>query len=170
MLWYGQCDDKMIGYSDSDYARNIDDRHSTSGYVFILGDGAVSWYSGKQKGISTSTAQAEYVALSHATKEAVFLRKPLAEFEGNSSRDHEEIVIRNYHHQAALAISKNPVFYSKAKQIDVCYHFTREIIADGQIELEYCQTKNMIADILTKPVAKERFEQLRLMLGLMRDC
>ena len=78
MLWYGQCDDKLIGYSDSDYAHDVDDRHSTSGYVFILGDGAVSWYSGKQKGISTSTAQAEYIALSHTTKEAVFLRQLLA--------------------------------------------------------------------------------------------
>ena len=166
MLWYGQSDEKLIGYSDSDYARDVDDRHSTSGYVFILGDGAVSWYSGKQKGISTSTAQAEYVALSHATKEAVFLRQLLAEFKGNSSGDCEAITIRE-DNQAALAISKNPVFYSKTKHIDVCYHFTREMIADGQVELEYCQTKSMIADIFTKPVAKERFEQLRLMLGLM---
>jgi len=74
----------------------------------------------------------------------------------NSSRDHEAITIRE-DNQAALAISNNPVFYSKAKHIDVCYHFTREMIADGQIELEYCQTKNMIADIFT---AKECFEQL----------
>jgi len=92
--------------SNTDYARDVDDRHSTSGYVFILGDGAVS-YSGKQKGISTSTAQAEYVALSHTTKEAVFLRQLLAQFEGNSSRDHEAITIRE-DNQAALAISNNP--------------------------------------------------------------
>lgn len=70
ILWYGESN-TLMGFADADFARDLDDRHSTSGYVFTFGNGAISWYSGKQKGISTSTAEAEYIALSNATKEAI---------------------------------------------------------------------------------------------------
>jgi len=162
ILWYEQNDDKVVGFSDADYARDVDDRHSTSGYVFVLGSGAISWYSGKQKGVTTSTAQAEYVALSHTTKEAVFLRQLLSELEGT---DYGPISVQE-DNQAAIAIAKNPVFHSKAKHIDICYHFTREAIVDRQIVLEYCNTNDMTADILTKPVVRSRFEKLCSKLGL----
>ena len=163
VLWYKQSEDKLIGYSDADYARDVDDRHSTSGYVFLLGHGAISWYSSKQRGISTSTSEAEYVALSHAVKEAIFLRLLITEFE---AVDYGPVLIKE-DNQAALAIARNPVFYSKTKHIDVCYHFTREAIGNCQIELEYCPTKDMIADILTKPLTKTQFERCRAVLGLM---
>jgi len=113
------------------------------------------------KRVSTSTAQAEYIAVSHATKEAVFLRQLLSEFE---SADIGRVVIKE-DNQAALSIAQNPVFYSKTKHIDVCYHFVREVVTDGQIGLEYCNSKDMIADI-TKPWSKFQFEKLRLKLGL----
>ena len=161
VLWFECVNEKLIGYSDADFARDVDDRHSTSGYVFVTGNAAVSWYSGKQKGISTSTAQAEYIALSHAAKEAIFLRQLFSEFD---SSDYGPIMIQE-DNQAALAISKNPVFYSKTKHIDICYHFTREAVAESQIELQYCNTQYMIADILTKPLAKFQFEKLRSRLG-----
>jgi len=163
VLWYEHCGDKLIGYFDSDYARDVDDRHSMSGYVFILGNGAVSWYSGKQKGVSTSTTQAEYIAPSHAAKEAIFLRQLLTEFE---SADYEPVVIEE-DNQAALGIARNPVFHSKTKHIDICYHFTCEAIANEQIELKYCQTKDMIADIMTKSLSRDQLEHLRLKLGLI---
>ena len=162
VLWYQHSTDKLIGFSDADYARDVDDRHSTSGYVFIFCNGAVSWYSGKQKSIITSTAQAEYVALSHASKEALFLRQLFTEFEGF---DYDPVLTQE-DNQAALAIAKNPVFYSKTKHIDICYHFVREVIADKHIVLQYCSTKEMIADILTKPIAKAIFEYLCIKLGL----
>ena len=119
-------------------------------------------YGGKQKGVSTSTAQAEYIAFSQATKEALFLRQLLSEFEG---ADIGRVVIKE-DNQAALAIAQNPVFYSKTKHIDVSYHFVREAVTDGQIRLEYCPTRDMIADICTKPLPREHFEKLRLGLGL----
>ena len=68
-----------MGFSDADYAHDVDDRHSTSGYVFMLESVCISWFSGKQKAASTSTAQAEYIALSYAAKEAIFLRQVLSE-------------------------------------------------------------------------------------------
>ena len=162
ILWYEQNDDKVVGFSDADYARDVDDRHSTSGYVFILGSGAISWYSGKQRGVTTSTAQAEYVALSHTTKEAVFLRQLLSELEGT---DYGPVSVQE-DNQAAIAIAKNPVFYSKTKHIDISYHYTREAIVDRQIVLQYCNTDDMIADILTKPLVRSRFEKLCSRLGL----
>ena len=128
----------------------------------MLGDGCVSWYSAKQKGVSTSTAQAEYIALSQATKEAVFLCQLLSEFEGG---DVGHVIIKE-DNQAALSIARNPVFHSKTKHIDVCYHFVREALADGQIGLEYCSSKDMMADIFTKPLSKVQFEKLRTLLNL----
>ena len=68
VLWYYQTDEQVIGYSGANFARNVDGCHSVSGCAFISGSGAISWYSGKQKCVSTSTTQAEYIALSHATK------------------------------------------------------------------------------------------------------
>jgi len=153
----------LTGYSDADCARDVDDRHSTSGYVFTLGEGAISWYSGKQKGVSTSTTEAEYIALSYAVKEGIFLRQLLSEFEGVNC---ESPVLIQEDNQGALAISKNPVYYSKTKHIDVCYNFTREAVLNGQVKLKYCPTRDMIADICTKPLPHEHFEKLRLGLGL----
>jgi hypothetical protein len=153
-----------MGFADADFARDLDDRHSTSGYVFTFGNGAISWYSGKQKGISTSTAEAEYIALSNATKEAIFLRHLLSEF---ANAEYGPVVIYE-DNQAALAIAKNPVLHSKTKHIDVCYHFTREAVSSGQIRLDYCNTKAMTADILTKPVGKLQFEKFCLELGLCK--
>ena len=163
ILWYGtELNDRLIGYCDADYARDVDDRHSTSGYVLVIANGAVSWYSGKQRGIATSTAQAEYQALSHATKEAVFLRQLFTELKGT---DYGPMTVCE-DNQAALAIAKNPVFHSKAKHIDVCYNFTREAVVNKRIQLEYCSSKFMIADILTKPIPRLQFEHLRLLFGL----
>ena len=140
----------------------IQHSHSVSGYVFILGNGAISWYSGKQKCVSTSTAQAEYIALSHATKEAIFLRQLFSEF---SDSDYGAICI-NEDNQATLAIARNPVFHSKVKHIDLSYHFTREAVANGNIQLKYCSTNGMYADVLTKPLTSKRFTGMLDKLGL----
>ena len=115
-----QTDEQVIGYSDADFARNVDDRHFVSGYVFMLGNGAISWYSGKQKCVGTSTAQAEYIALRHAIKEAIFLRQLCSEF---NDSDYGAICI-NEDNPAILAIAQNPVFHSNIKHIDLRYHFT----------------------------------------------
>ena len=163
VLWLeGSSDAELLGFSDADYARDVDDRHSTSGYVFMLGSGCISWYSGKQKAVSTSTAQAEYIALSYATREAIFLRQLLSEIKGD---DIGRVLIRE-DNQAALSIAHNPVFYSRAKHIDVSYHFVREAVTDGQIGLEHCSSNDMIADLLTKPLSKQHFERLCTLLNL----
>ena len=152
----------LIGYSDSDWANDPDDRHSTTGNVFLMANGAISWLSKKQAIVALSTSEAEYVALSSATQEAVWLRRLLNAL--NAIPDEPTIMMED--NQGAIAISRNPVEHARTKHIDIRYHFVREAIKDRVIELRYCSSQNMIADILTKPLPRGQFEKLRSDIGL----
>ena len=159
-LKYEHCEEGFCGYSDADFARDIDDRKSTTGYMFKLSGGAISWYSGKQKSVSVSTANAEYIALGEAAREGLFFKQLFAEMG-------VEIDIEIFEdNQAAIAIAKNPVYYSKQKHIDVQYHFIRELVQSKQIKLTYCPTETMTADLFTKPLVRSRFQHFRNELGL----
>lgn len=152
---------EAIGYSDADWASSLDDRHSTSGIAFIIAGGTVSWLSKRQATVALSTAEAEYVALTSAIQEAVWMRRLLQSL-GESPKTltiHED-------NQGAIKMSHNPVLHSRTKHIDIRYHYIRETVADGTVVLKYCPTKDMIADLLTKPLGKGRFELLRDKLGL----
>ena len=148
----------LIGYADSDWASDLDNRHSTTGNVFIMSGGAVSWISRKQATVALSTAEAEYVALGSLRRLMTDLRvsqvKPTVIREDN---------------QGAIAMAKNPVGHKRTKHIDIKHHFVREAVNAGTITLEYCETKHMLADILTKPLPKPQFEMLRGKLGLIVD-
>ena len=162
-LSYKKCaDGNLIGYSDADWAGDVDDRHSTSGNVFLLAKGAVSWLSKKQATVALSTAEAEYVALSAATQEAIWLRRLLTDV-GESL---EDPVVINEDNQGAIAMAKNPVGHARTKHIDIRYHFVREGVQNGAIILKYVATDEMIADILTKPLPKHPFEKLVMELGM----
>ena len=162
-LSYKKCaNGNLIGYSDADWAGDIDDRHSTSGNVFSFACGAVSWLSKKQATVALSTAEAEYVALSTATQEAIWLRRLLADV-GEPPEGPTEIYEDN---QGAISMAKNPVGHARTKHIDIRYHFVREGVQDGAIALKYIATDEMIADILTKPLPKHRFQKLVTELGM----
>ena len=146
----------MHAYSDADWAGQIDDRRSTSGYVFFVAGGPVSWQSKTQKSVALSTAEAEYMALSDAAKEAIHLRalllsigmesnKPITIFEDN---------------QAAQKIAENPVLHDRTKHIDIRYHFVRDLVEDLKIVVTYIETKLMIADLLTKAVTRSIHDAL----------
>ena len=140
----------------------MDDRHSTSGNVFLLAKGALSWLSKKQATVALSTAEAEYVALSAATQEAIWLRRLLTDV-GESL---EDPIVINEDNQGAIAMAKNPVGHARTKHIDIRYHFVREGVQNGAIILKYVATGEMIADILTKPLPKHPFEKLVMDLGM----
>ena len=133
-LSYKKCaDEKLIGYSDADWAGDMDDRHSTSGNVFLLAKGAVGWLSKKKATVALSTTEAEYVALSTATQEAIWLRRLLADV----GKPLEEPIVINEDNQGAIAMAKNPVGHARTKHIDIRYHFVCEGVQDGAIILKY---------------------------------
>ena len=154
---------ECIGYSDADWAGDHDDRKSTSGYIFKSASGAISWRSKKQECVALSTAEAEYVALSSATQEAVWLRK-LATDLGNPPKEPTTVFEDN---QSAIAMSKNPQFHGRAKHIDIKHHYVREQVNRGTVKLEYCSTREMTADMFTKGLNREQFCRLREKAGVM---
>ena len=152
----------IVGYSDADWAGDIGDRKSTSGYVFTLNGAAVSWKSKKQACVALSTAEAEYMALSSAAQEAVWIQRFLEEVDGKTNKPmtiYED-------HQSTICMSQNPRFHGRAKHIDIKYHFIREQISTNAIELKYCKSEEMIADILTKGLGRIQFEKLRKLIGM----
>lgn len=154
--------EKLIGYSDADWAGDRDDRHSTSGVVFFMSGGPVSWLSKKQAVVALSTSEAEYIALSLATQEAIWLRGLI-----NSIGSADNLPTMMYEdNQGAIGLAKNPIGHSRTKHIDIRYHYVREAIQDRSIELSYCASKKMIADICTKALPKGQFECLRSAMGM----
>lgn len=153
---------EVTGYSDADWAREMDNRRSTTGNVFIMSGGPISWLSQRQSIVALSTAEAEYVALSSACQEAVWLQRLLTDIHGDVGKP---ITIKE-DNQGAIAIAKNPVGHKRTKHIDIRYHFVREQVQKGVIEIEYLNTKEMLADLFTKPLARGQFEYLRSMIGI----
>ena len=137
----------IVGYSDADWAG---DRRSTSGNVFLLG-GAITWSSRKQSSAALSTVEAEYMALSVATQEAIWLRHIQKEL-GVTNTGPTLIFEDN---QGAISMAKNPVFHKRTKHVQIRYHFGREAVEQGTITLEYCRTDDMLADSFTKGLARD---------------
>lgn len=152
----------LIGYCDADWAGDLDTRRSTSGQVFLMANGSISWRSKRQTSVSLSTAEAEYIALCSASQEAIWLKRLLGEIGFDQS---EPITILE-DNQSAIAMSKNPTSHDRTKHIDIKFHFVRNAINESLIKLVYCPTDEMVADILTKPLHRGRFELLRTGTGI----
>ena len=157
--------DSCIGYTDADWAGDQDDRKSISGYVFLLSGGAISWESQKQRCVALSTAEAEYVAMSTATQEAIWLRQLIAEI--TSSEETPILVYED--NQSAIAIARNPQFHGRTKHIDIRHHYVREEISKGTVTIQYCPSCDMAADILTKGLGSDPFSKLRLITSLTNN-
>jgi len=152
----------VFGYADADFATDIDDRISTSGYVFMLSGAPNSWFSGKQRTVSLSTANAEYIALSEAARVVLFLKQIFSEIGAEIGT-----VLIMQHNQATIAMTRNPVHHKRSKHIDIKYHFVRNEVARKNIKLQYCDSKSMIADILKKPLPRDCFKHLSESMGLV---
>jgi Reverse transcriptase (RNA-dependent DNA polymerase) len=161
-LCLGGKDIALKGYCDADWAGDASERRSTTGYVFFVGVGAISWNCKRQPTIALSTTEAEYMATSQCTKEAIWLRK-LLEDVGFVQEGATTIMCDN---QGCIALAKNPTHHSRTKHIDVQHHFIREKLESGEINLKYCPTEDMVADVLTKALAKDRHQRLAMAMGL----
>ncbi|KAI5324559.1 hypothetical protein L3X38_033632 [Prunus dulcis] len=153
----------LIGYCDSDWSGSEDDMRSTSGYAFNLGSGVFSWASIKQSSVALSTAEAEYMSAAEATTQAVWLRFVLSDF-GEEQVESTQLLCDN---TSAIAISKNPIHHHKTRHINRRFHFIRDALQNGEIDLLYCKTEEQVADIFTKPLARDRYEYLRKALGVI---
>jgi hypothetical protein len=156
-LVYGSEDLTVPGYTDSDFQSDIDDRRSTSGFVFLLGKGAFSWRSFKQSTTADSTTEAEYVAASEAAKEAVWIRKFLQELEVVPSI---EAPIPLYcDNNGAIAQAVEPRSHQRTKHIERRFHLIRDIISRGDIKMVKVASADNLADPFTKPLSQKVFEK-----------
>ena len=121
-----------------------------------MAGGPISWQSKTQKSVALSTAEAEYMALSDASKEAIHLKALLLSL----GFEQPDPVVIYEDNQEAQKIAENPVLHDRTKHIDIRYHFVRELVSDLKIEVVYIETKKMIADLLTKAVSRLTFETL----------
>ncbi|XP_058726895.1 secreted RxLR effector protein 161-like [Vicia villosa] len=129
---------EIVGYSDSDWSGDLDDRKSTTGFVFFMGDTAFTWMSKKQPIVTLSTCEAKYVAATSCVCHAVWLRNLLKELK-MPQKDPMEICVDN---KSALALEKNPVFHERSKHIDTHYHFIRECIERKEVKLKYVMSQD----------------------------
>ena len=149
-------------YCDADWAADKKGRRSMSGVLIMMLGAPIYWRSVKQKSVAQSTMEAEYVALAEGVKNLMWVKGILGELGidcSNPTRVYED-------NNAALELAKNPVMHSRAKHIDVKFHFVRDEWEKRSINIIKIETKRQLADILTKSLGKERIEELRTTMGI----
>lgn len=146
---------ELNGYVDADWAGDIRDRKSTTGYIFKMFDCPISWSSKKQLCVSLSSAEAEYVALSQSITEACWLKYILKDF-GISCN-----ITMFEDNQSAIKISENNENNKRLKHLDIRYHYIMENVTNKNVKLQYVKSNDNLADIFTKPLAKPQFTKLR---------
>ena len=167
-------DNRLVGFSDVDWAGDMNDRHSTTGNLFMRSGAAIAWSSKKQPVVALSTAEAEYVALSAATQEAVWLSRLLSDIKAPPQTP---ILIKE-DNQGTIAVARNPVSHNRTKHIDIKFHYVQEALEDGIINLIYriapnfCSTKfhNFRNDMkVTKIFLTKLLLQLFSVLNMRQD-
>ena len=161
-IQYGGSGRELTGYSDSDWAGDVASRKSTGGYVFTLVNGAVSWSSKRQGCVAKSSTEAEYMAISRAGDEAIWLRSLFTELMPEQIKP----IVLWSDNQGAIHLSHNPEYHARTKHIDVSYHVIRERVEQRLIDLKYLPTGEMPADGLTKALGHVKFGEYVQRLGL----
>jgi hypothetical protein len=154
---------EVLGYYDANWGGDLEDRRSTTGFVFMIGGGAISWSSKQQPTIALSTTEAEYMANTQATKEAIWITKLMMDL---GYMEEKKMMVIQCDNQGAISLTKNPIRHARTKHIDVQHHFVQERIENGEVRFEYCPTEHMVVDVLTKALSKERHHKLINMFGL----
>ncbi|GJY53669.1 retrovirus-related pol polyprotein from transposon TNT 1-94, partial [Tanacetum coccineum] len=148
-------DMSLTAYADADHVGCQDTRHSTSGSAQFLGDKLVSWSSKKQNSTAISSTEAEYIALSGCCSQILWMRSQLTDYGFQFNK-----IPLYCDNKSAIALCCNNVQHSRAKHIDIHYHFIKEQVENGIVELYFVRTEYQLADIFIKPLPRERFNFL----------
>jgi len=160
-LTYGR-DAPLTGYTDADFAGDLDTRRSTTGFVFTLNGAAVAWASKAQATVAASTTEAEYIAAALGAREALWLAQLLRDV-GAPAAGSVQMYGDN---QAALTLIKNPMSVNRCKHIDIAYHFVRDRVERGELLMEHIPTSEMVADVFTKALPSSALAMCCLGMGL----
>lgn len=145
-----------IGFVDADYAGDVDTRRSTSGYVFTMAGGPVSWSAKRQATVALSTTEAEYMALTRAAQQALWMYSFMTEI--GLTRKFPAMLHGD--NAASIALTLNTKGHARAKHIDIRHHYIRERVAEGEIELVQIPSEENLADIFTKPLPRVTHQKL----------
>ena len=153
---------RLCGCPNSDWEGYVDNRKSTSGWMFTLGSAAIAWSSKKQDITALSSTEAEYISATLAVCQVVWLKRLL---EGlNLKQCDPTVILRD--NKSAISIVKNPAMHRRTKHIDTRFHFIRGLVAEGEIHLIHCGTNDQTTDILTKALSTQKHERFRAALGV----
>lgn len=161
-LKYCNNNKSLEGFVDSDWASDALDRKSYTGFCFMLPGSAISWQSRKQRTVSLSSTEAEYTALSEASREAVYLRNLMYEI-----TDRLYVIDLYCDNQSALKLALSNQSHNRSKHIDVCYHYIRDVVKQEYIKINYISSEDMPADILTKGLCPIKHYKFMEMLGIV---
>ncbi|KAJ0753710.1 putative RNA-directed DNA polymerase [Helianthus annuus] len=153
----------LRAFSDADWAGCPDDRRSTGGFAIYLGSNLISWNARKQRTVSRSSTESEYKALADTVAELTWLEALLHEL-GIISKITPTLWCDNL---GATYLSANPVFHARTKHVECDYHFVREKVAQGKLQVKFISTHDQIADVFTKPLPSQRFLMLRSKLQVV---
>jgi len=162
-LWYpNNVSLNLTGFSDSDFAGCKVDRKSTSGTCHMPGSSLIFWHCKKQACAALFTAETEYIAAGSCCAQTLWLRQKLSDFGILLNK-----IPINCDNTSAINLSKNLVMHSRTKHIEIRHHFLGEHIANGTCDIKFIGTEFQLADLFTKPLAKDRFYFLLNELGII---
>nr|CCA24845.1 PREDICTED: copia proteinlike putative [Albugo laibachii Nc14] len=153
------------GYSNADWAGELTDGKSTSGYISMLVGAPLSWGRKKHSSVSLSTSEAENIALTLAIQKGKSIHRLLCEILAAVNKSGLELTIYK-DNQSCIKMTKNPVNHGRTKHIDIKYHHIRDEVKRAEVKLEYCETSVMLADIMTKRLSGHRHRYLTVALGI----
>lgn len=152
----------IVGYSDISHKIDLDDGRSTSGHAFYYGSSLITWMSQKQQTVALSSCEVEFMATTEAAKQAIWIKELLSEI---LSKEGEKVKLR-IDNKSAIALTKNLVFHGMSKHVLKKYHFIRECVENGHIEVEHVSGVEQKADILIKLLERIMFKQMRSLIGV----